>query len=269
MSNHIKAKFLGFNYGEISKEAFANMIPELIEALRSKLPNHGEQRVQSINFNVSDDNIDTKQEFLGREPLMVDAEGLWGVRIGNRGIALSTGKYVEFNETMRYFEELLDTLVPILKISHFSQVSLRNINLFKETEGEPNSFVDIKEGKHWGRQEIESLSSPNFLCAGAATKHIYYSTDYLSQLQLASGVVMEKQSYIPQNEWHVWKLRGEVPVLKEPHLMIDISGIAYQAPANEPTKQNILTEYSWDMVSGEFYRLHDLVNRVYTDITKD
>ncbi len=268
MSNHIKAKILGFQYGEIRKETFAKMIPDLIEALRHKLPNHDEQKVQAIKVNVTDNAVNTNQEILGQEPIMVDTEGLWGVKIGNQGIELSTGKYVEYNDAITYFSELLEDLVPILKISHFSQVSLRNINLFDEVNGNPNSFIDIKEGKHWGRQEIESLAN-GFKCSGAATKHVYYSNDFLSQIQLVSGIVMPNQTYIPQSEWNLWKLRGEIPSLKAVHLMIDISGTAFQVPANEPTKQKNLTEYTWGTVSDEFDKIHELINQIYTDITED
>ena len=259
---------MAFNYGDIPKEAFDKMRPELIEALRDKLPRHEEPAVQAFKVNVSPENVDAQQEHLGKELHMVDADGLWGIKIGNQGLSLSTKEYVSFDDMMSYLESFLSTVQPILKISHFSQVSLRNINLFKEIEGEPNKFEDIEERKYWGRHSIDSLSE-DFNCAGAATRHVYYSRDFLSQIQLASGVVLPQQSYIPQEEWNIWKLRGAVPALSSVQLMIDISGIAYQAPINQPDKQKNLTQYSWEVVSQEFHDLHDLVNRVYTDLTKD
>ncbi|RLA02443.1 MAG: hypothetical protein DRQ47_06785 [Gammaproteobacteria bacterium] len=265
MSNHIKAKFLGFGYGVISQEKFSQMIPDLSESLRNRLPVHTRQPVQAVKVSLANENLNAHPETLGEELYMVDAKGLWGVRIGNRGIAITVAKYLEFEAVMHYLEDILRTLADELRISHFSQVSLRNINLFKEVPGHPNKFADINEGVHWGRQEIAALSS-GFPCTGAATKHVYQSANELIQLQLSSAVVMPSQSYIPQDEWGIWKLHGKIPALEETQLMIDISSVAFQSATD---KLNGLSEYSWEMVSKEFNKLHDLVHKVYADITKD
>jgi uncharacterized protein (TIGR04255 family) len=265
MKNHIKAKFLGLNYGEISKEKFEQMIPDLIEALRHKLPIHDQRPVQGVKVSVSNENLEARPENIGLELHMVDSKGIWGVRIGNGGIAISTAEYVAYDEVMTYLEELFDILANELRISHFSQVSLRNLNLFKEEVGQSNKFTDIKDGIHWGRQEIATLSS-GYPCSGAATKHIYNSVDGSIQIQLSSAVVLENQSFIPQNEWSIWNLHGHIPVSKETQLMIDISSSAFQTDSE---RRNRLVDYSWEEVSKEFNKLHDLVNQVYTDITKD
>lgn len=267
MSNHIKAKILGLTYGAISQENFAKKIPDIADSLRSRFPNRTEQRIQDINIDMAADEVSTTISSPAKECLVVDAKGKWGVTIGNQGIKLSVDGYAEYDETLEYFKWVLKVLSPILNVLHFSQVSLRNINLFAEVEGQPNRFADIQERKHWGRQEIEYLTT-DFTCSGAATKHIYYSSDYLNQIQLSSGIVMEGQSYIPRTEWAVWSLRGKIPSVPMRHLMIDITATSYQAPVNEPSMQIIMSEYSWADVALEFEKLHTLVNGTYFDIVE-
>ena len=167
-------------------------------------------------------------------------------------------------------KSILDVVVEILGITHFSRVMLRNINLFNEVPNTPNRFEDIKNDAYWGRQNFNTLEG-GFRCNGASTRHEYFSLDYLTQVQLASGVVLPGQSFIPQNEWDIWKLRGGVPIQQEStaQLLVDISGVNFQAPVNVPEKQNNVSEYSWEAVEKSFNELHQVINSVYSDITEE
>jgi len=268
MSNHIAAKFLGFVYSPIPEKTFTKLIPKLADSLRAHLPRYEEHSISGITVNVTGDTVAAQQEAQGLELHMVDAEGLWGIKIGNNGLSLSSSKYVAYEEMIPYFKSIMEIITEVLNITHFSRVKLRNINLFAETAGKPNSFENIREKEYWGRQEFDALEGA-YLCNGASTRHEYFSKNYLQHIQLASGVVMGGQSYIPQDEWDIWRLRGEIPVEKEVKLLVDISGTSFQAPVNSPEKQNNVTEYQWTLVEECLNNLHDIVNRVYSDITKD
>lgn len=268
MSNHIKAKFLGFTYAPIPKDKFASSVSQLEDSLRVRLPRYNAADVNDITVNITDNNIATQQSLTGKELHMVDADGIYGVKVGNNGIAISVSGYVEYSELVSFSKWVIESVVEIIKITHFSRLSLRNINLFKEKDEKPNTFKDIRDAVYWGRQEFPTLNN-GFACTGAATRHEYFSADYLKHLQLMSAVVMGKQSYIPQDEWNIWQLRGGIPSVEKAELLVDISGTSFQAPMNIPEKQHNVTAYSWDKVEAELNSLHDIVNQVYSDITKD
>ncbi len=268
MSNHIAAKFLGFIYSPIPKQKFAELVSQLEDSLRVKLPRYETPAVNNIVVNVTDNNVATQQNTAGKELHMVDANGMFGVKIGDAGVAISAAEYVSYDDLVAFAKWIIENVVTILNVTHFSRLSLRNINLFKEVEGSPNTFRDIRNGTYWGRQEFPTLDD-DFSCTGAATRHEYFSNDYLTHLQLLSGVVMNNQSYIPQEEWNIWRLRGEIPSAGKVQLLVDISGTSFQAPMNEPEKQNNVTEYNWDLVENELNSLHAIVNKVYFDITKE
>lgn len=268
MSNHIAAKFLGFVYSPIPKQKFADLVPQLEDSLRVKLPRYDTPAVNDIVVNVTDNNVATQQNAAGKELHMVDASGMFGVKIGDAGIAISAAEYVSYEELVTFARWVIEEVVSILNVTHFSRLSLRNINLFEEVEGSPNTFKDIRNGTYWGRQEFPTLND-GFKCNGAATRHEYFSDDYLTHLQLLSAVVMNNQSYIPQEEWNIWRLRGEIPSAGKVQLLVDISGTGFQAPINNPEKQRNVTEYSWELVEKELKSLHEIVNKVYFDITKE
>lgn len=269
MSNHIAAKFLGFIYAQIPPEKFVEQTPKLADALRVYLPRYDVKSVNDIKLNISESSIATHQETVGAELHMVDATGLWGLKIGNSGLSLSTSKYVSYEELVAYLHKVIDIVVDILKITHFSRMILRNINLFDEIKDQPNHFQDIKNNNYWGRQEFTTLEQ-GFLCNGAATRHEYFSHAYTEHIQLLSGIVMgDHQSYIPQDEWDIWRLRGNIPTTGKVQLLIDIGGTSFQGAINSPETQNNVAPYEWAKVEEDFNKLHSLVNRVYLDIAKD
>lgn len=269
MSNHISIKLLGFIYAPIPKEIFNEKLSLLTDSLRRFLPRNESPSVSGVSVNIDGGSIATQRQFQGQVLHMVDAEGLWGVKIGDTGISFSTSQYVSYNDVIVYIESILGIVVDVLNITHFSRVTLRNINLFNEIKNEPNRFEDIKDEAYWGRQNFDTLQN-KYLCNGASTRHEYFSSDFLTQIQLASGVVMEGQSHIPQEEWDIWRLRGSVPVQKEvAKLVVDISGTRFQAPINIPEKQNNVAEYTWEKIRESFDHLHEVVNNVYSDIIKE
>ncbi|MDO6747833.1 TIGR04255 family protein [Gilvimarinus sp. 1_MG-2023] len=269
MSNHISVKFFGLMYSAVPDETFAAKLSDLQERLRRYFPRKEVPVIQGFKFHVNERGIPTQQvEETHRELHMVDAHGLWGVKIGNSGVAFSTARYVSYDESVAFIEKIVDVITEVLGVYHFSRVFLRNINLFNLVEGEQNRFVDIKKESYWGRQEFDTLKD-NFMCNGASTRHEYYSQDYKTQIQLASGVVLRNQSEIPQDEWDIWKLRGAVPVQNESEakLLVDINAARHEAPVNDPRQQNNVSEYSWDAVKRSLDELHNIVNNVYFDIT--
>ncbi|MEP4149460.1 MAG: TIGR04255 family protein [Halioglobus sp.] len=268
MRNHIATKFFGLVYAQIPSNVFQEKITALTEELRPILPRYDSPSVTGIRVNVNDGAIATQQEHQGLELHMVDAKGLWGVKIGNVGIGFSTASYVDYDECVDFIAPVMEKVSASLSISHFSQVSLRNINLFDHKPDDDNQFIDIKDNTYWGRQSFQTLTG-DFSCSGASTRHEYLSTDCYSAINVASSVVLKNRTHIPQDEWDIWKLRGGVPVQdkKNAQLMIDISGIEFQAPRNRPDLQNNVTEYSWNAVEGAFSKLRGFVNSVYSDIT--
>ena len=270
MSNHIAAKFFGLMYAPVAKERFIELIPSLIEELRGTFPRFEEEPVNELRIDFGGDAIKHRQELAGKELNMVDAEGLWAVKIGNNGINFSTSSYVTYEDSIAFIENVLSKLDNVIGITHFSKVHLRNINLFDEVDGEPNHFQDIKDKEYWGRQDFNTFAT-GFVCNGASTRHEYYSGDYLKLIQLSSGIVLNGQSYIPQNEWRLWKLRGGIPVRKQngASLLIDITGHSFEAPVNVPEKQNNVSPFELERINASFDALHDLVNSVYSDIIKE
>lgn len=265
MINHIAAKFAGLTYSAIPSETFNNKHQSLIEELRRDYPLSDVATMNNYRVDLTNEHIDTEKTS-GIEVHMVSADRKLGLKIGNQGAVISVNGYVAFDELIAHFQLIVEKVHDVLDITHFSQVHLRNINLFPETE-ESNKFKDIRREGDWGRQQISALRDKKFVCSGAATKHVYLSEDYTRQLQISSGVVMgETHSYIPQEEWDIWKLRGGVPVAKEVNLLIDITGISHQAPVNEPEKINFLKEFNWDDIADQLTSLHDDINSVYRDI---
>jgi hypothetical protein len=161
-------------------------------------------------------------------------------------------------------------VVDVLKVSHFSRLSLRNINLFRESEGQVDEFEDIRDESYWGKQAFNTLNDA-FFCSGAATRHEYLSSDYQQHININSGVVLplHNQSYIPQEEWGMWKLRGVIPTLDKVHLLIDIAATSFVSPVNKPELQNNVIEFDWTIVHTKMNKLHNLIANVYSDITKD
>ena len=271
MSNHISVKFFGFIYSPVTDEKFAKSLPQLIEELRRYFPRHEIPSIQGFHVQFGEDGIASKKvEEAPRELHMVDAEGLWGVKIGNSGVSFSIAQYLAYEEAIEFIEGIVSVISEVLGIYHFSRVFLRNINLFGLLPDEKDRFEDIKNGDYWGRQEFETLQD-DYSCNGASTRHEYTSIDSQTKIQLASAVVMQGQSYIPQDEWEIWKLRGGVPVQNEADavLLVDINGTKHEAPINDPEQQNNVSEYSWVAVKKSFDELHGVVNSVYVDITKE
>ncbi len=238
----------------------------MIEVLRPRFPRFDVPTVNSVRLNVSDDQLSTEKVGTDLEVHMVDAEGKLGLKIGNQGVFMSVNGYMAFEELVTEFEAVVQHLHSVLSITHFSQVILRNINLYPEIES--NKFEDIRHEFYWGRQSLPTLTDNKFLCNGAATRHEYISADYAKQLQISSGIVLESQSYIPQGEWDVWRLRGAVPVAQGVNLLIDINAINHQAPINVIANQHIVKEFDWDEIIGQLNLLHDDINGVYGDIIK-
>jgi len=270
MSNHITAKFLGFVYAPIPPDIFTEKLSMLSEKLRKLLPRYDTPSVDGIRINFNDGLVSTHREQHSKMLYMVDAGGVWGVKISDQGMSFSVSRYISYEEAIPYVKSILDVVVEALGITHFSRVILRNINLFDEVPDTPNRFEDIKDDAYWGRQNFGTLER-GFLCNGASTRHEYFSNDHLTQVQLASGIVLTGQSPIPQNEWDIWKLRGGVPIQNKgtAQLLVDISGIKFQAPFNIPEKQNNVSEYSWEAVKTSFDELHQIINSVYSDITEE
>lgn len=268
MSNHIAAKFLSFIYSPIPKTKFSDSVPQLEDSLRAELPRYSTTAVNDIVVNVTDTNVATQQNIVSKELHLVDPDGCYGVKIGDTGIVISTAEYVPYQDLVSFAKELIEKVVSILNITHYSSLSIRNINLFEENVGSTNTFEDIQDATYWGKQEFPTLNS-GFVCNGAATRHEYFSEDYLTHLKILSAVVMSNQSYIPQDEWDIWRLRGEIPLADTVLLLVDISGTKLQAPANSPEKQKNVTKYKWERVEKELNSLHENVNKVYFDITKD
>jgi len=265
MINHIAAKFAGLMYSAIPSETFNKNHQSLIEALRRDYPRSDVPTLNNFRVDLINEQVDTEKTS-SVEVHMLSADGKLGIKIGNQGVFMSVNGYIAFPELLAAFNIVVEKVHNVLDITHFSQVHLRNINLFPETE-EINRFKDIRRESSWGRQDFSTLTDKKFLCSGAATKHVYFSDDYTSQLQISSGVVMGKtHSYIPQEEWDIWRLRGGVPVAEEVSLLIDITGISHQAPVNEPEKTHIVKEYNWDDISEQLVSLHDDINGVYSDI---
>lgn len=269
MSNHIAAKFLGFIYAPIPQEMFSKQIPELADALRGKLPRYEIKSINDISVNISDNNVATQQATVASELHMVDATGLWGLKIGNNGLSLSTSEYVDYDAAVSFLEGIIGIIVDILGVTHFSRTTLRNINLFDEKPNDPNMFNDIKNNDYWGRQEFPTLKS-GYICNGAATRHEYFSHTYTEHIQILSGIVIgTHQSFIPHDEWDIWRLRGEIPRAGKTQLLIDIAVTSFQGQMNKPEKQNNVTPYNWEAVLRDFDKLHLIVNKVYSDITTD
>lgn len=268
MNNHIEAKFLGFRYTPVSQESFARTLPTLTDALRDKLPRFDTPTLNGVRFNISSNAIATQQEEQSQELHMVDAKGLWGVKIGNTGLSISASSYISHEDLRAYANSIIEPVVETLKVTHFSRTTLRNINLFEEDPTKPNQFIDIENCHYWGRQDFKTLKN-NFLCQGAATRHEYFSNNHEKHIQVTSGVVMEKQSYIPQEEWDIWRLRGEIPSANRTQLLVDITCNGFEAPMNNPKKQNNVTEYTWEKAEQRLDELHVILNNVYSDITTD
>jgi len=269
MSNHIKVKFFSFAYSPVPSEKFSERLSELADQLRRYFPRNEAPSMKGFQIQINDGGVATQQvEEVQRELHMVDAQGLWAVKIGNSGVSFSTAKYVSYDDSITYIETIVGVITDVLGVYHFSHVSLRNINLFDHRAGNDNQFEDIKNGEYWGRQEFETLQT-GFICNGASTRHVYFSHDYKTQMQLSSGIVLKGQSPIPQEEWPIWKLRGSVPVQNESvaMLLVDINGSRHEAPFNNPEQQNNVSEYTWEAVKQSFDELHEVVNSVYFDIT--
>ncbi len=270
MKNHIEAKFLGFNYSPLPSDEFDKRISNLADSLRSIYPRFVIKPVRNLYVDLSNESVAAHQQDVGNQLHMVNADGILGIKIGNGGISISTSKYVSYEEIVSHLSDVLKICADVLDISFFSKAFLRNINLFSSVDKSETSFNDIRNNEYWGKQNFNTLSD-KFLCSGASTRHEYFSNDYLKHIQLVSGIVLQEQnqSYIPQDQWDIWQLRGNIPIAKESQLLIDISGTAFQAPVNKPELQNNVTEYDWGQVKKSFDDLHIIINNVYSDITKD
>lgn len=264
LPNHIDAKFMGLVYGKVPQESFNKNIDGLADTLRREFPVYKSTDVNELMINVADNSVTTNQAVVGKELHMTDADGIWGIKIGNIGVSLSLPAYHPYQEMLSRFSTIMNLLSEVLGISHFSRVSLRNINLFAELPS--GGFQEIKDDSIWGRQNFDTLDF-GYSCSGAASRHEYLSDDYKTQLQILSSVVMPQRSHIPQEEWDMWKLRGlPIPTSDEVKLLIDISGTRNCYPVTEPNYQEKLKEYRWDEVANSFEELHDLVYNVYKDI---
>lgn len=266
MSNHIAAKFFNLSYSRIPSKKFIESLDILIERFRRDYPTQDTKDLNNIKIDFGPGETPKKEHTIDKELLLIDADGKYGLKIGNESLSLSVNGYVEYEEMIKRFEQACDNVKEVLDISHFSQVSLRNINTF-DGEGN-NNFKDIKDSNIWGRQDFSSLSS-SFNCSGAATRHEYISNDNFKTLHIASSVVMHGRSYIPQNEWDIWNLRGNIPIINNEKiiLLIDLIGTHYQYPLHEPEKKNTVNIFDWDQIKEQLAENHKLVNSVYSDIT--
>lgn len=263
MINHIAAKFLGLIYSAVPPEIFRKNHQDVIEVLRSKFPRFDVAEVNDIHLNLSGEQLNTEKK-RNVEIYMVSADGKLGIKIGNQGVFLSIDGYLPFNELVDEFKLIVENVTSTLSITHFSQVILRNINLFPEISA--NIFGDIRNQADWGRQSLSTLSQ-DFLCNGAATRHEYLSRDFTRRIQISSGIVMAgTHSYIPQEEWAIWRLRGGLPVAEDVNLLIDITGVQHQSSIKDSEKQHIVKEYDWNEIVKQLGALHDDVNGVYSDI---
>lgn len=268
-TNHIAAKFASLEIAPLPVDEFKQAMSGLTAKLREHYPRYEERTISGFQFSLSDQSFTNRQPLEDKELHMVDAEGNWGVKIGNRGISLSTAKYEPYEEVLTRFQELLNTCVACLKISFFSKTSLRNINLFNEVADKHNHFEDIKHAAYWGRQDFDTLGE-GFLCSGASTRHEYISPDFHSRIQLVSGIVIggQRQSYIPQDQWDIWQLRGGIPVSSADgaQLLIDIAATKSEASLQQP---GTVSPYSWKKVKESLDGLHKIINNVYADIIQE
>jgi uncharacterized protein (TIGR04255 family) len=264
LTNHIDAKFMGLVYAKVPPESFNSQIDNLAESLRRKFPVHKTSDVNEFLLNLADNSITTKHSVVGRELHMADADGVWGLKVGNLGVSLSLPSYSPYQVMVDRFESIMGSISDVLDISHFSRVVLRNINLFSETQD--GGFHDIKNDSIWGTQNFDTLDI-GYSCSGAATRHEYLSDNHKIQLQILSSVVMPGRSHIPQEEWDMWKLRGiPIPTSDEVKLLVDISGTGNTHPVSEPNYQEKIKEYRWETVASSFDELHELIFNVYKDI---
>lgn len=272
MSNHVAAKFMGIAYAELSSKEFQSKIDSLIDTLRQHFPTHTvfTQNQILIQFGAAQSNTppETGPNF---ELHMVDANGLYGVKISKGSISLSTSEYVSYEDMCEMMHVVSEKVRTVLELSHVKNLSLKNINLFKHSPtAEQDAFEDIKEGKYWGRQNFPTLDH-DFDCSGASTRHEYVSKDRSTLITIVSGIVMgdQSQSYIPPNEWDIWTLRKSIPVKPGMHLLIDISAMGNSTP-NEPINKNSLAPYKgWETLQSNYDRLRGMVNNVYSNIAKD
>lgn len=266
MSNHIKAKFFSLSYPKISNKEFVGSIEVLIKKLRRNYPTYAVKEISTIKIDLTDKENPSNKKSIEKELMLVDANGDYGLKINRESVSLSINGYVEYLTMVDHFEEVCNEIKGTLGIFHFSQVGIRNINVFSEDK---DGYKDIKDRDIWGRQDFDSLNS-NFRCSGAATRHEYISTDELKSLHIASSVVMEGRSYIPQDEWDIWNLRGEIPAIgEEAKLLIDLIGTHFQHSIREPEKKNKVSQFDWSEIKEQLKRNHDFVNSVYEDLTKD
>ena len=269
MKNHIKAKFVGFTFSKIPLQKFIEVMADLTEELRPIFPTHELKDIQTVVINYDTKTQSQSQEVTteAKELFMVDADGNIGFKLSNQGLAISTNEYVSYEDLIETMQVIIGACVEKLKITHFSDLYLRNINLFK-TEDNKSDFKDIQNKEYWGSQSFSTLAK-DYSCQGASTRHEYFSNDYMNKIQLVSGVILPKQnlSYIPQNNWDIWMLRGGIPTIDELHLVIDIIVQRFQAPANLAKEQSKVTKYSWTALRAEFDTIHSIINNVYSDIT--
>lgn len=261
MSNHIAAKFFDVSYSSIPK--FSDFLDNLIASLRKEYPTQTIKDLHTIKIPLNDGIPSGGQQVSGKELLLIDAEGKYGLKIGNAGLSMSVDGYTEYNEMISRFEVICNSVKEVLDISHFSQVTIRNINLFK---AKGSGFEDIKERDIWGKQDFESLKELQFSCSGAATRHEYFSEN--KTLHVVSSIVLEGRSYIPQEEWDIWDFRGQIPAVdSEAKLLIELVGAHHQYSLNEPHKKNKLSPFDWEIIKEQLKESHHLVNKIYNDIT--
>lgn len=270
MSNHVAVKFLSFNFSEITPDSFSKNIQSVIESLRKSFPRFRIQRLNEIEINFGQENLNANNNSRDGMLQMLDAEGLFGIKVDYKSINVSVAKYVQFSELLQKFEKIMDVITTKLEISHYSSISLRNINLFDQLEN-TDCFEDIQNSSIWGTHDFNTLFSNNFTCQGAATRHEYIKEDGMTALQISSAILFKKHSYIPGNEWDIWKFRGEIPTAnpaKDVQLLIDIMCSKYTAALNSPEKNNV-GEYEWRRVKEDIEQMHNLINGAYQDIVKE
>lgn len=263
MPNQIEAKFFQLFFSPLPKKKFNENIESLQECLRDMFPTFDAPVVKDFKIDVDQKSIDDSDS--GHVLHMIDAEGKYGIKVNNTSLNLSVSGYDEYCEMLKIFEEVCNRIKPVLNITHFSRVIVRNINVFDQSTEQVDTFINIKNRDIWGRQDFESIKS-KFVCTGAATRHEYLSDDKRGTLHIASSVVMSGRSYIPQDEWNIWQLRGNIPSVDKVKLLIDLASTYYQHTLDDPSKRNNVSAFEWDLVKESLDKNHEILNSVYDDI---
>lgn len=275
MTNKIEARFFTLNFSAIPDEIFESKCGELIESLRSLFPIYNRQQLNRIEFKFDDLEAHAPIKHSASQLCMLDANLIFGIKLSANELCLTVDKYQGFTEALGLFSTTLGKINEILKISHFQSVSMRNINVFDlKTEVVDSvrieSFDGIRNQKIWGSQPLDVLDD-NFLCSGSTTRHEYINLQSGLKINISSGVGQPNQSYIPQADFDIWQMRGNIPIKDAHFLVVDINGIYNQIkPGSSGTNENRptpLAVFSLEVIQSQFSACHELINQIYDEIS--